>query len=105
MAIDVVTYNIHKGVSQFNRRMIVHELRERLRGMNPDIVLLQEVQGDHMRHAARFRDWPARPQYEFLADANWSEVVYGQNAIYEHGHHGNAVLSRFPVLNAANQDI
>lgn len=105
MTIDVVTYNIHKGLSHFNRRMIIHEVRERLRGMNPDILMLQEVQGDHVRNAERFRNWPTKPQYEFLADANWSDVVYGQNAVYDHGHHGNAVLSRFPVLSAANQDV
>src|SRR5207248_6883144 len=105
MTIDVVTYNIHKGLSHFNRRMIIHELRERLRGMNPDILLLQEVQGDHTHNAERFRDWPAKPQYEFIADATWSDVVYGQNAVYDHGHHGNAILSRYKVLRAANQDI
>jgi endonuclease/exonuclease/phosphatase family metal-dependent hydrolase len=105
MSIDVVTYNIHKGLSHFNRRMIIHELRDRLRGMNPDILLLQEVQGDHAQNAERFRDWPAKPQYEFIADATWSDVVYGQNAVYDHGHHGNAILSRFRVLSAANQDI
>ena len=40
-ALHITTYNIHKGFSQFNRRMMVHELRERLRGLNPDIVFLQ----------------------------------------------------------------
>jgi endonuclease/exonuclease/phosphatase family metal-dependent hydrolase len=105
MTIDVLTYNIHKGLSHFNRRMIIHELRDRLRGLDPDILLLQEVQGDHAHHAERFRDWPSKPQYEFLADENWAEVVYGQNAIYDHGHHGNAILSRFRVLSAENQDI
>ena len=27
----VVTMNIHKGMSQFNRRLVIHELREGLR--------------------------------------------------------------------------
>ena len=26
----ICTWNIHKGFSQFNRRMVIHELRERL---------------------------------------------------------------------------
>ena len=41
--IKVATYNIHKGFSQFNRRMMIHELRERLRSLGADIVFLQEV--------------------------------------------------------------
>ena len=31
----VVTLNIHKGLSQFNRRMVIHELREGLRALEP----------------------------------------------------------------------
>ncbi|MEO6146709.1 MAG: EEP domain-containing protein, partial [Sulfuriferula sp.] len=41
----VASYNIHKGFSHFNRRMVIHELRERLRALSADIVFLQEVQG------------------------------------------------------------
>ena len=54
----VATYNIHKGFSQLTRRMVIHELRERLHGLAADILFLQEVQGVHDRHAARYRDWP-----------------------------------------------
>ena len=28
----------------------------------------------------------------------WREVAYGRNATYRNGHHGNAVLSRFPIV-------
>jgi endonuclease/exonuclease/phosphatase family metal-dependent hydrolase len=103
-ALHIATYNIHKGFSQFNRRMMVHELRERLRSLNPDIVFLQEVQGLHLGHAERHADWPGRPQHEFLADEVW-QSAYGRNMIYDHGHHGNAILSRFPILHAHNQDV
>lgn len=102
--LHVVTYNIHKGFSQFNRRMMVHELRERLHHLNPDLVFLQEVQGLHLGHAEKHADWPGRPQHEFLADEIW-ETAYGRNMIYDHGHHGNAILSRFPILHAHNQDV
>ena len=67
-ALHVTTFNIHKGFSQFNRRMMVHELRERLRHLNPDIVFLQEVQGLHLGHAESHGNWPSEPQYEFLAE-------------------------------------
>lgn len=45
--LKVATYNIHKGFSPLNRRVVLHELRERLHELNADIVFLQEVQGEH----------------------------------------------------------
>ena len=104
-ALHVATFNIHKGFSQFNRRMVVHELRERLRQLNPDIVFLQEVQGLHLGHAENHEDWPDTPQHEFLAEDVWAASAYGRNMIYDHGHHGNAILSRFPILHSHNQDV
>ncbi len=104
-ALRVATYNIHKGFSFFNRRLVIHELREKLRALAADLVFLQEVHGAHEHHAARFENWPAAPQYEFLADAVWSDYAYGRNSVYDAGHHGNAILSRFPILRWDNQDI
>jgi len=103
--LHIATYNIHKGFSQFNRRLMIHELREHLRLLDADIVFLQEVQGQHRRHAARFEDWPAEPQYEFLAQKVWNDYAYGRNAVYSHGHHGNAILSRYPIRWAENEDV
>lgn len=100
----VATLNIHKGLSQFNRRMVIHELREGLRALEPDLVFLQEVLGLNERHALRFASWPHSPQYEFLAEAGWQHA-YGRNAVYDHGHHGNAVLSRHPILSTSNEDV
>jgi endonuclease/exonuclease/phosphatase family metal-dependent hydrolase len=99
------TYNIHKGFSQLARRMVIHELREKLRGLAADVLFLQEVLHTHERHANRYREWPTRPQHEFIADAYWHEVAYGRNCVYPHGHHGNALLSRFPMLAQENLDI
>jgi endonuclease/exonuclease/phosphatase family metal-dependent hydrolase len=103
--LSVATWNIHKGFSQFNRRMVVHELRDSLRSLDADIVFLQEVQGEHLRHAARHTDWPAAPQHEFLAEGVWGSHAYGRNMVYDHGHHGNAILSRFPIVTSHNQDV
>lgn len=104
-ALSVATWNIHKGFSQFNRRMMVHELRERLRELSADIVFLQEVQGLHLGHAERHPDWPGRPQHEFLAEDVWANHAYGRNMVYDRGHHGNAILSRYPILHQHNQDV
>ncbi len=103
--LHIATHNIHKGFSQFNRRMVVHDLRERLRELDPDIVFLQEVQGLHIGHAERHEQWPEEPQHEFLAADVWQSAAYGRNVIYDHGHHGNAILSRFPIIAAHNQEV
>jgi endonuclease/exonuclease/phosphatase family metal-dependent hydrolase len=85
--------------------MVVHDLRDRLHELDPDIVFLQEVQGLHMGHAERHDAWPDAPQHEFLAGDVWQNIAYGRNVIYDHGHHGNAILSRFPIIAAVNQNV
>ena len=104
MSLHIVTYNIHKGFSQFNRKMMVHELKSNLLGLKPDIVFLQEVQGLHLLHSHRHATWPQGAQHEFLAGDLW-ESAYGKNVIYDHGHHGNALLSRYPIVHSVNQDV
>ena len=102
--LKVLTLNIHKGLSHFNRRMVIHDLREGLESLNPDVVFLQEVQGLNQRFAMRFAGAPVEPQHAFLAGDRWQHV-YGCNAVYDHGHHGNAILSRFGFLSFENEDV
>jgi endonuclease/exonuclease/phosphatase family metal-dependent hydrolase len=101
--LKIATYNIHKGLSQFNYRVVLHDLRERLRELDADIVFLQEVQGERIftRHEAD----PRQPQHEFLGHENWPHQAYGMNAVYDNGHHGNAIVSRFPIVRWDNQDV
>ena len=105
LTLRVLTVNTHKGFSSFNRRFILHDLREAVREVGADIVFLQEVQGAHRGHARRFDNYPQAPHYEFLADQIWGDFAYGRNAIYPHGDHGNAVLSKFPIVSYENRDI
>lgn len=92
----LLTVNIHKGYTAFNRRHVLHELREAVRAQGSDLVFLQEVQGDAGAEGA---------QYEYLADTLWPEHAYGRNAVAEGQNHGNAVLSRLPVLRSRNHDV
>lgn len=101
----VLTLNIHKGFSSFNRRFVLHELREAIRSTAADVVFLQEVLGEHQAHRRRHSVWPEQPQYEFLADSIWKQHAYGRNAVYTDGHHGNAVLSKFPIIRFDNHDV
>jgi endonuclease/exonuclease/phosphatase family metal-dependent hydrolase len=105
VTLKVLTVNIHKGFSLFNRRFILHELREAVRSVAADIVFLQEVHGTHVHHSERLLNWPRAPHYEFLADSIWPTYAYGRNAVYPHGDHGNAVLSKFPIARYHNRDV
>ena len=96
---------MHKGFPQFQRELSVHDLRDRLRSLSADVVFLQEVVGSHSRHARRYGNWPIAPQYEFLADQLWSDYAYGKNSVYDAGHHGNAILSKYPIIKWDNVDI
>ncbi len=113
LKLRVATYNIHKGVVRdflgLRRVSRIHELRARLHELQADLVFLQEVQGQHEHHAKRFEQWPIEPQDQFLAKSptlrHTFETAYGKNATYLHGHHGNALLSRFPILDLENRDV
>ncbi len=105
MMLTILTVNLHKGFGWFNRRFVLPELREAVRSVSADVVFLQEVMGEHELHAAQVPDWPEAPHYEFLADSLWSDFAYGRNAVYPQGHHGNALLSKFPILRFDNHDV
>ncbi|MFA6015463.1 MAG: endonuclease/exonuclease/phosphatase family protein [Gallionellaceae bacterium] len=101
--LSIATYNIHKGFSLFNRRYVIHELRDRLRELNADVMFLQEVQGAHS-NIVHQENLP-HAQHEFLAHELWPHHAYGKNSVYAAGHHGNAILSRYPIVSWHNQDI
>lgn len=103
--LKILTLNLHKGFSPLNRRFVLPELREAVRDSGADIVFLQEVLGQHDLHAHRVKGWPVQAQYEFMADTIWKDFAYGRNAVYSSGHHGNAILSRLPILWHTNLDV
>ncbi len=103
MKIRILTYNIHKGFTFRNKDFILDEIREAMREVNADILFLQEVLGDHVRH--KIPEWETARQFEFLADTVWPHYAYGKNAIYQEGHHGNAILSKFPIVEWSNHVI
>jgi endonuclease/exonuclease/phosphatase family metal-dependent hydrolase len=103
--INIATFNIHKGFTHFNARFALQGQREMLRKLNADVIFLQEVQDAHVKHSKRLNASSTSGQLEYLADSIWSDHAYGKNAAYPSGHHGNAVLSKFPIINIYNQDI
>jgi len=105
MKFRAATYNICKGVTGIAGRSRVHDIRMALHMIDADVVFLQEVQDRTDRRATAQAQRPAAAQLDFLATSGYSHAAYGINAIYAHGHHGNAILSRYPITSYTNHDI
>ena len=97
--IRVVSYNIHKGRSATGGRESLADLRLGLYGLHPDLLFLQEVQGRNEQQLS------LDTQHEYLAAALNMHAAYGCNAVRAQTDHGNALLSRYPILQHENQDI
>lgn len=102
----VATYNIHKGVQGLGprRRLEIHNLTHAVEQLDADLICLQEVRLGHTREAKHFAHWPNMGQAEFLAPEGY-QSVYRSNAVTRHGEHGNALLSRWPVLTHQHEDM
>lgn len=100
MKLRVLSYNIHKCIGGLDRKYNPDRVVEVISHYDPDILLLQEVDNDAKRSQRHY-------QVEMLADKlglpyhQWSPVV----AVRGGGHHGNAILSRFPLLEGNHIDI
>lgn len=92
---SIITYNIHKGFGVGALRFLLPEMQTAVSGLNPDFVFLQEVQGLHRRKARRIQTWPLLSQVEYMAQKDWPHYLYAKNAVYQSGHHGNAILSKY----------
>jgi endonuclease/exonuclease/phosphatase family metal-dependent hydrolase len=101
----IVSYNIHKGFTAANLGFVLKRIKASIEEVEADLVLLQEVLGHHEVHGSKIEDWPTTSQFEYLADKLWPHFAYGKNAVYTEGHHGNAILSKFPITFWENQDV
>ncbi|MFC6840903.1 endonuclease/exonuclease/phosphatase family protein [Xanthomonas theicola] len=104
-SINVLTINAHMGFSLLKQRFVLPALRDAIGTVSAGLVFLQEVLGEHALHARCRSDWPAQAQHAFLADPLWPQSAYGRNAVYAHGHHGNALLSKYPIVAWRNRDV
>ncbi|MGR8929443.1 MAG: endonuclease/exonuclease/phosphatase family protein [Gammaproteobacteria bacterium] len=104
-AIRILTYNIHKGFNLSNRRFVLHQIRDALVAADADVMFLQEMQGEHKHKQKAISTWPVLSQSEFIAEGVWPYYAYGKNAIYEAGHHGNAILSKYPFESWENINV
>jgi endonuclease/exonuclease/phosphatase family metal-dependent hydrolase len=105
MKLKILSYNIHKGFTIGNRDFILEQIRIALRETNADILFLQEILGDHQDKKCKIPDWKTAIQFEYIADTVWPHFAYGKNAVYPEGHHGNAILSKYPIIEWQNHAI
>ena len=102
----VMTVNIHKGFTSFNRRFILPELREAVRTVAADVVFLQEVLGTHDAHARKRRRLARRAALRIPGrHASGRSSPTAATRSIRKGHHGNAVLSKFPIVHYQNHDV
>ena len=102
MLLKILSYNIHKGFDWNNQNYSLDKMKELIRSTRADVVFLQEVVGknDHYQKKG-LKD----AQFEYLADELWPHFSYAQNALYDHGHHGNLILSKYPIEHLDNVNL
>lgn len=104
MKFRLLSYNIHKGFCLF-QNFTLPAIKRAIQDTNVDFCLLQEVVGDNTPFRQKIKDWPTEPQFEFLADSVWPHFKYGKNAVFPDRHHGNAILSKYPIQSSHNLNI
>jgi len=90
----VMTYNIHHGQGP-DGQFDLERIAELIKLEKADIVALQEVDRGTLRTARR--DLPAE-----LARLTGMNFVFEKNIDYQGGEYGNAILTRFPILEVTN---
>lgn len=96
-SLTVTSYNIHKGMSPLNRSVKMDGIASALQQLGSDIICLQEVQGQNLKREIQFNEFPEQAQHEWFGEYLDYQHSYGKNSEYQHGHHGNAVLSHYPL--------
>ncbi|MFZ2314419.1 MAG: endonuclease/exonuclease/phosphatase family protein [Gammaproteobacteria bacterium] len=90
MNLQILSYNIHKGIGWSIIPTTIYHIQSRIQEINSDIIFLQEVRGI---------------QCDLLRSELSPHFAYGKNATYRKGHHGNAILSKFPIVFSENIDL
>ena len=93
-SIRVMTFNIHHGEG-VDGKIDLNRIAEVILSQKADIVALQEVDRTVERTARR--DLIAE-----LAALTGMNYGFGKNIDYQGGDYGNAILSRFPIINQQN---
>jgi len=96
----VLSWNIHKCIGGVDRRYDPERIAETIRHYAPDVMLLQEVD-EGARRSAGHR------QVDVLGDllAYHHRTFFPNVQVRGGGEYGNAILSRFPIVETRNIDL
>jgi endonuclease/exonuclease/phosphatase family metal-dependent hydrolase len=100
MKVRVLTWNIHKCIGGVDRRYDPRRVAETIAHYSPDVLLLQEVD-----------DGTRRANGDRQVDVIGELLEYHHRAFFTNvpvrggGEYGNAILSRFPIVETRNIDL
>lgn len=100
MRLRVVTWNIHKCIGGLDRRYDPARIADALAHYEPDVLLLQEVdEGARRSNGDR--------QVDLLGDRlGYAHRSWFPNVLVRGGgEYGNAILSRYPIVETRNIDL
>jgi endonuclease/exonuclease/phosphatase family metal-dependent hydrolase len=93
--VRIITYNVHKGVGPGKRSILAEAVRAAAE-REPDILLCQEVY-----HGVE----DDVHQCHFITEVTGFPHVFGPNAFYQRGCHGNATFADLPIAEHRNIDV
>jgi endonuclease/exonuclease/phosphatase family metal-dependent hydrolase len=100
MHLRLVTYNIHKCIGGLDRRFDPGRVRDVLVHYRPDLVFLQEVDA-HAERSRFHRLSDLLGDMLGLRHRSWFPNV----TLRKGGQYGNAILTRFPIIETRNIDL
>lgn len=105
--LKLLSYNIHQGLTLMKKKHSFAILKDAIRSLKVDVLFLQEVAGTNLlaHHEMPDAQDLLASQLEALADEAWPYYAYGKNSIFSGGFHGNAILSKYPILHWGNLDM
>lgn len=100
MRLRVLSYNIHKCIGGVDRKYDPARIVEVIQKLDCDVVMLQEVDAGVTRSKGD-------RQTELLGEALGMpyRTFYPNVEVRGGGHYGNAILSRYPVIESTNIDL
>jgi endonuclease/exonuclease/phosphatase family metal-dependent hydrolase len=100
MRLRVLSYNIHKCIGGVDRRYEPERIAEVIRALHADVLLLQEVDHDVPR-SNRDRQVDLIGDLVGMRYRSWFPNVDVRGG----GQYGNAILSRYPLIESTNIDL
>jgi endonuclease/exonuclease/phosphatase family metal-dependent hydrolase len=96
----VLSYNIHKCIGGVDRRYQPERVADVIRALEPDVLLLQEVDAG-VRRSNHDRQVDVLGELVGMRYRSW----YPNVDVRGGGHYGNAILSRYPLIESTNIDV